>query len=194
MAQWRVMNAYDLDDDLPVPAPSPHAPHHGPLPPEGGYIASGFAAPIVGAVIGGMVRHPVHQLIRRWNWKSALLSSFLRATSFFFTNLIAGWHAAFGAMLAELALRSIADEGARQSKVSRAVDIAHEFNWSRTTANFFDLYDGLHMRFRNFAGQRFMPLRQAESLNLAELNKSLARDEILPGTGFGKGGSSENSI
>jgi hypothetical protein len=50
------------------------------------------------------------------------------------------------------------------------------------------------MRFRNFAGQRFMPLRQAESLNLAELNKSLARDEILPGTGFGKGGSSENSI
>ena len=53
MAQWRVMNAYGLEDDLPVPAPSPHAPHHGPLPPEGGYTASGFAAPTVGAVLGG---------------------------------------------------------------------------------------------------------------------------------------------
>jgi hypothetical protein len=218
MAQWRVMNAYDLEDDLPVAAPSQHVPHHGPLPPEGGYTASGFAAPIVGAVLGGMVRHPVRQLIRRWNWKSALLSCFLRATSFFFTNLIAGWHAAFGAMLAELALRPIAndqnswpaeasggsfaksvrqifdDECARQSKVSRAVDTAHEFSWSRTTAKFFDLYDGLHMRFRDSAGQRFMPFRQAESSNLAELNKRPASDGILPGTGFGKCGSGENSI
>jgi len=53
MAQWRVMNAYDLEDDLPVPARSPHTPHHGPLPPEGGYTASGLAAPTVGAVLGG---------------------------------------------------------------------------------------------------------------------------------------------
>ena len=53
MAQWRVMNAYDLEDDLPDPAPSQHAPHHGPLPPEEGYTASGLAAPTVGAVLGG---------------------------------------------------------------------------------------------------------------------------------------------
>ena len=53
MAQWRVMNAYDLEDDLPVPAPSQHAPHHGPLPPEGGYTASGLAALTVRAVLGG---------------------------------------------------------------------------------------------------------------------------------------------
>ena len=194
MAQWRVMNAYDLEDDLPVPAPSPHAPHHGPLPAEEGFAANSLEAPNVGAVLGGMVRHPVRQLIRRWNWKSALLSFFLRATIFFFTNLIAGWHAAFGAMLTELALRSIADEGARQSKVSRAVDIAQEFNWSRTTAKFFDLYDSLHMRFRDSAGQRFMPFRKAESSNLAELNKRTARDGFLPGTGLGDCGSGEHSI
>ena len=53
MAQWRVMNAYDLEDDLPVSAPSPHDPQHGPLPPEGGYTASGLAALTVGAVLGG---------------------------------------------------------------------------------------------------------------------------------------------
>ena len=53
MAQWRVMNAYDWEDDLAVPAPSPHAPPHGPLPPEGGYTASGLAALTVGAVLGG---------------------------------------------------------------------------------------------------------------------------------------------
>ena len=53
MAQWRAMNAYDLEDDLPVPAPSQHAPHYGPLPPEGGYTASGLAALTVGAVLCG---------------------------------------------------------------------------------------------------------------------------------------------
>jgi hypothetical protein len=45
-------------------------------------------------------------LIRRWNWKSAVLSSLVRAGIFFFTNLVAGWHAAVGALLAELALRA----------------------------------------------------------------------------------------
>lgn len=63
-------------------------------------------APTVGAVFIGLVRHPLQHLVGRWNWKSALLSSLLRATIFFFTNLISGWHAALGAMLAELALRA----------------------------------------------------------------------------------------
>jgi len=53
MAQWRVMNAYDLEDDLPVPAPSPHAPHHGPLRAEEGFAANSLEAPNVGAVLGG---------------------------------------------------------------------------------------------------------------------------------------------
>ena len=35
-----------------------------------------------------------------------MLSSLFRAAIFFFTNLAAGWHAAVGALLAELALRA----------------------------------------------------------------------------------------
>lgn len=65
------------------------------------------AAPTVGTVLFRLMRHPVERLFRRWNWKSALLSSLLRAAIFFCTNLVAGWHAALGAMLAELALRGI---------------------------------------------------------------------------------------
>lgn len=65
-----------------------------------------YNAPTVGAVFEGLLRHPVQHLIHRWNWKSALLSSLFRAAIFFFTNLAAGWHAAVGALLAELALRA----------------------------------------------------------------------------------------
>jgi len=55
MAQWRVMNAYDLETTLPS-APSPHAPITGPLPAEEGFAANSLEAPNVGAVLGGMVR------------------------------------------------------------------------------------------------------------------------------------------
>jgi hypothetical protein len=61
----------------------------------------------VGAVLSKILRDPFHSLILRWNWKSALLSSLVRALIFFLVNLQAGWHAAVGAMLAELALRSM---------------------------------------------------------------------------------------
>lgn len=60
----------------------------------------------VAGVLAELVRHPRHYLLANWNWKSALLSSLIRASIFFCTNLIAGWHAAMGAMLAELILRS----------------------------------------------------------------------------------------
>jgi hypothetical protein len=63
-------------------------------------------SPSVGAVLEELVRHPARLLIGRWNWKAAVLSSLLRAAIFFFTNLVAGWHAAVGALLAELALRA----------------------------------------------------------------------------------------
>jgi len=62
--------------------------------------------PTVGAVLKGFFLRPSQTLIHRWNWKSAVLSSLLRAAIFFFTNLSAGWHAAVGALLAELALRA----------------------------------------------------------------------------------------
>jgi hypothetical protein len=52
--------------------------------------------------------HPVETIARRWNWKSALLSSSLRALIFFGANLPAGRHAAVAALLTELAFRGVA--------------------------------------------------------------------------------------
>lgn len=46
-------------------------------------------------------------LVRRWNWKAALLSSFFRAAIFFAANLAAGWRAALAAMSVELLYRGI---------------------------------------------------------------------------------------
>lgn len=63
-------------------------------------------APTVGAVLAALMLHPIEHLLKRWNWKSALLSALLRGAIFFFTNLISGWHAAVGAMFAELMLRA----------------------------------------------------------------------------------------
>ena len=59
----------------------------------------------VGAVLKSVMRHPIRYLVRRWNWKSALLSSFFRALLFLFVNLLAGWPAAVRAMSTELVLR-----------------------------------------------------------------------------------------
>jgi hypothetical protein len=58
-------------------------------------------------VIGRLVRHPGTYLLRRWNWKSAVLSSLLRACIFFCTNLAAGFPAAIAAMKTELVFRAI---------------------------------------------------------------------------------------
>ena len=66
-----------------------------------------ITAPSIGHVLIRLIRHPVKHLVGRWNWKSALLSSLLRAAIFLCTNLLAGWHAALGAMLAELTLRAV---------------------------------------------------------------------------------------
>jgi len=60
----------------------------------------------VNDVLRDLVRNPQHHLLAKWNWKSALMSSLLRAAIFFSANLVAGLHAAIGAMLAELVLRS----------------------------------------------------------------------------------------
>src|SRR6202022_697407 len=96
MAQWREMESYDMENGLTAPT-SRQVPHSGTLLPEEEVTADRLEAPTVSEVFGGIVRHPVRHLIRRWNWKSALLSSLLRASIFFFTNLVAGWHAALGA-------------------------------------------------------------------------------------------------
>jgi hypothetical protein len=54
-----------------------------------------------------LVRHPVKHLLHNWNWKSAVLSSLLRATLFFFTNISAGLPAAVAALKTELVFRVI---------------------------------------------------------------------------------------
>jgi len=58
-------------------------------------------------VLRELVRDPAGLLLRRWNWKSALLSSLFRAAIFFFANLRAGWRAAVAALAAELLYRGV---------------------------------------------------------------------------------------
>jgi hypothetical protein len=57
------------------------------------------------AVFGWLVCHPWQALLCRWNYKSALLSSLIRASLFFAVNLRAGTDAALAAMLTEWAFR-----------------------------------------------------------------------------------------
>jgi len=58
-------------------------------------------------VLQRLVREPGKYLLRRWNWKSAVLSSLLRACIFFCANLAAGLPAAIAAMKTELVFRAI---------------------------------------------------------------------------------------
>ena len=63
--------------------------------------------PSVKDVFVRLVRHPVKHLLHNWNWKSAVLSSLLRASLFFFTNISAGRPAAVAALKTELVFRVI---------------------------------------------------------------------------------------
>ena len=62
----------------------------------------------VGSALLQLVRNPGELLVRRWNWKSAVLSPLFRSQIFLAVNLRAGWKAALGAMAAEFAYRSLA--------------------------------------------------------------------------------------
>jgi hypothetical protein len=59
------------------------------------------------AALRYLFRHPIESLLKKWNWKSAVLSSALRATIFFCANLSAGLPAALAALYTELAFRGI---------------------------------------------------------------------------------------
>jgi hypothetical protein len=52
-----------------------------------------------------LVRHPWQYVVRRWNYKSAVMSSVFRAQIFFIANLSAGPDAALSAMGAEFVFR-----------------------------------------------------------------------------------------
>ncbi len=66
-------------------------------------MASGVT---VAGVIKDILRNPVRHLVLRWNWKSAVTSSFLRGIIYFTTNVSAGLEAAAGAMAAEWIYRT----------------------------------------------------------------------------------------
>jgi len=59
----------------------------------------------VGDVFRKLARHPVQCLVRKWNWKSAVLSSLVRGAIFFLANLSAGLPAAKAALVTELVFR-----------------------------------------------------------------------------------------
>jgi hypothetical protein len=61
----------------------------------------------VTGVFRQITANPVDLFLKQWNWKSAMFSSSIRASIFFFANLTAGLSAARGAMLAEFAYRAI---------------------------------------------------------------------------------------
>jgi hypothetical protein len=61
----------------------------------------------VGEALRRLLREPRRYLLARWNWKSALLSSWFRAAIFFLVNLPAGWPAARAAMATELVFRGV---------------------------------------------------------------------------------------
>jgi hypothetical protein len=60
----------------------------------------------IGCVLRNLTRRPVLYLVRRWNWKSAVLSSLVRSVLFFVANIGAGLPAARSAFLTELVFRS----------------------------------------------------------------------------------------
>lgn len=63
--------------------------------------------PTVGQVLAAFVTRPGTTLLRRWNWKSAVLSSSSRSLIFLVANLSAGTTAAVRAFATELAYRGL---------------------------------------------------------------------------------------
>ena len=61
----------------------------------------------VAAVLKSLVAHPVDNVVRRWNWKSAATSVMMRGSIFFTVNLSAGLDAALGALLTEFVFRTL---------------------------------------------------------------------------------------
>ncbi len=56
------------------------------------------------AALAGLILDPKERLLRRWNWKAAILSALVRGTIFFCANIGAGFAAAVSAMCLEAAL------------------------------------------------------------------------------------------
>jgi hypothetical protein len=68
---------------------------------------NGVYSESVRSAVWRLVRHPYQNVLVRWNWKSAVMSSTVRAQLFFFANIASGAHGALRAMLTELVLRAV---------------------------------------------------------------------------------------
>jgi hypothetical protein len=64
---------------------------------------AGRTSPTLSQTCRELVHHPIERIVRRWNWKSALLSALVRGVLFFVATLEAGLSAALGAMRLEAA-------------------------------------------------------------------------------------------
>lgn len=102
-ARFRTRRFSELSEALPIRSPRVAN------PPAYRLLADGSLAPspTVASIFASLLRRPFDLLIKRWNWKSAILSSLLRAAIFFFANLSAGLPAALAALHTELLLRAI---------------------------------------------------------------------------------------
>jgi hypothetical protein len=74
----------------------------------GGMGGPGRLSHSVLKTLRNLVLHPTETIVRRWNWKSALLSSSVRGLIFFAANLPAGPSAATAALVTELTFRGVA--------------------------------------------------------------------------------------
>jgi hypothetical protein len=79
---------------------------YAPQPQSGPVVDPHPDGPSIGCVLRDVIRHPVQYFVRRWNWKSAVLSSLVRSALFFAANIGAGLPAARSAFLTELVFRS----------------------------------------------------------------------------------------
>jgi hypothetical protein len=64
-------------------------------------------ATTVSSALLNLVQHPFRILILNWNWKSALMSAWIRGGLFFFMNMTISTQAAVQAMFTEMCFRSV---------------------------------------------------------------------------------------
>jgi len=69
------------------------------------YPARGMPNEAVSVVLRRLAQDPWRNIVRRWNWKSAITSALIRAAIYFTVNLTSGKSAAIGAMQAEFLWR-----------------------------------------------------------------------------------------
>ncbi len=145
-----------------------------------------------------VLRHPWRYVARRWNYKSAAMSSLFRATLFFAVNLSAGLGAAAGAMAAEFGFRfatagfyGALTQAFRRAEPERAATLAvmgllplvgHSLelalHWSRGTPRLADSIIASVLLTAFSTGFNLFAMRRG-ALIVGEGSRSLAQDLAL---------------